>query len=67
MPDAERKLARIEAYIAGRAGSFVAERFVAGVVARARRLSAFALRGTPRDDLQPRLRTLVHRRTVIIA
>ena len=67
LPDAERRLSRIEAYIADRGGSAVAERFVADVVARARRLSAFALRGTPRDDLQPGLRTVVHRRTVTIA
>lgn len=67
LPDAERNLSAIEAYIAERAGSFVAERFVARVVARAERLSAFPLRGTPRDDLQIGLRTVVHRRTVIIA
>jgi toxin ParE1/3/4 len=67
LPDAERRLAGIEAYIADRAGSVVAERFVAGIVARAQRLSAFAFRGTPRDDLQPGLRTVVHRRTVTIA
>ena len=60
-------MARIEAYIADRGGAAVAERFVAGIVARAQRLSTFALRGTPRDDLQPGLRTVVDRRTVTIA
>ncbi len=67
LPDAERRLSAIEAYIAERAGSLVAERFVAQVIARAERLSAFPLRGTPRDDLQIGLRTVVHRRTVTIA
>ena len=65
--DAEVKLATIEAYIAEQAGSSVAQRFVAGVIGRSQRLSIFPLRGTPRDDLQPGLRTVVHRRTVTIA
>ncbi len=67
LPDAERRLAGIEAYIGERAGSSVADRYVAGIVARAERLAAFPLRGTPRDDLQPGLRTIVHRKTVTIA
>ena len=67
LPDEERRLADIETYIAERAGSSVAERFVEGVIARAQRLSAFPLRGTPRDDLQAGLRTVIHRRIVTIA
>lgn len=67
LPDAEQRLSAIEAYLTERAGSLVAERFVAGVIARAERLSAFPLRGTPRDDLQIGLRTVVHRRKVTVA
>lgn len=67
LPDAERRLAGIEAYIAANAGDAVADRFIAGVIARANRLTAFPLRGSPRDDLQSGLRTVVHRRRVTIA
>lgn len=57
----------IERYIAERASSVVAERFVTALVERALKLDRFPLRGTPRDDLQPGLRTIVYRRTVTIA
>ena len=67
LPHAERRLGAIEDFIAERAGSRVAERFVMGVVERASGLASFPHRGTPRDDLQTGLRTMVHRKTVTIA
>lgn len=67
LPHAERRLGAIEDYIAEHSSWAVAERFVAALVQRTLKLETFPLRGTPRDDLQPGLRTVVHRRTVTIA
>lgn len=67
LPDAERRLGAIEAFIAERSSPAIAERFVASIVDRALKLDSFPSRGTPRDDLMSGLRTIVHRRTVTIA
>lgn len=67
LPDAERRLGAIEAYIAERSSTAIAERFVAALVRAALKLEGFPHRGTPRDDLMSGLRTIVHRRTVTIA
>jgi toxin ParE1/3/4 len=67
LPHAERRLGAIEAYIAGRSSPAIAERFVASIVQRALKLESFPSRGTPRNDLLNGLRTIIHRRTVIIA
>jgi plasmid stabilization system protein ParE len=67
LPHAERRLGVIEAYIAERSSTAVAERFVAAVVHAALKLESFPHRGTPREDLMSGLRTIVHRRTVTIA
>jgi toxin ParE1/3/4 len=67
LPHAERRLGAIGAYLAERASTAIAERFVAALIERALKLDSFPLRGTPRDHLMPGLRTIVHRRTVIIA
>lgn len=66
LPRAEGRLAAIEAYIAERASQAIAQRFVASLVNQALKLDSFPFRGTPRDDLMPGLRTIVHRQTVTI-
>ena len=41
--------------------------FVDGIVKQCDSLVRFPLRGTPRDDLRPDIRTTVYRRRVVIA
>ena len=66
-PRAERQLDEIYAFIADRAGEATADRFVGRIVALCQGLSTFPLRGTPRDDIVPGLRTTGFRRRVLIA
>ncbi len=53
--------------IAGKTSPTIAEQFTSEIVAQCERLDRFPLRGAPRDDLRPGLRTLSFRRRVTIA
>lgn len=67
LPNAERRLDAIEAFIAERSSQAIAERFVSALMDRALKLDSFPFRGTPRNELMSGLRTIVYRRTVTIA
>jgi len=67
LPHAERRLDVIEAYIAEHSSPAIAERFVAALTRRVLHLETFPFRGTPRNDVEPGLRTIVYRRTVTVA
>ena len=66
-PRAERQLAKLYADIAEASGEARAEAYVGAIVARCLSLATFPERGTKRDDIRPRLRTLGHARSATIA
>lgn len=64
---ARDQLAGIEAYIAEHSTPEIATRYVDAVVEKIAGLDVFPFRGTPRDGLRPGVRTIVFRRSVVIA
>lgn len=56
------QLNAIRQWILKHAGEQVADRLVDSILARCETLSRFPLRGTPRFELYPGLRTIPHRR-----
>lgn len=66
-PEARAQLDALFQYIAHEASPDIAWRFTDAIVDRCESLSDYALRGTPRDDIRPGLRTLPFRRRVTIA
>jgi toxin ParE1/3/4 len=66
-PEARAQLDALYAYIARQASPDTAWRFTDAIVDRCESLCDYALRGTPRDDIRPGLRTLPFRRRVTIA
>jgi toxin ParE1/3/4 len=66
-PRAERQLALLYQTIADDGGEARADKYVGKIVAACEALSAFPERGTKRDDLRPRLRTMGYRKSVTIA
>lgn len=63
---ARRDLANIFEYISGRAGPVVAERFTAKLYQYCAGLALTPERGTKRDEIRPRLRTIGYRRRATI-
>ena len=63
---AERQLQQIEAYIAKEANASVASAYVTALLDRCQSLSEFPMRGTPRDDVRPGLRSIPFRRRATI-
>jgi toxin ParE1/3/4 len=66
-PEAEEQLAELYRYIEGNATADVALRYTTVVVEYCEGLATFPLRGTPRDDIRPGLRTTSYRRRTEIA
>lgn len=66
-PEAEAQLLALFRYIAGEASPKIAERYLGTVVELCEKLESFPLRGTPRDDIRPGLRTIAFRRRVTVA
>jgi toxin ParE1/3/4 len=66
-PEAEEQLAQLYRYIAENANADVALRYTNAVVEYCEGLATFPLRGTPRDDIRPGLRTTSYRRRTEIA
>lgn len=66
-PEAESQLLTLYRYLAAVASPDIARRFTEGIVDHCTSLAAFPLRGTPRDDIRPGLRTTPYRRRVTIA
>ncbi len=66
-PEARDQLGAIYDYIADAASDDIALRFTDGVIGRLDTLAEYPRIGTPRDDLQPGLRTFAHRHRVTIA
>ncbi|PKP90634.1 MAG: plasmid stabilization protein [Alphaproteobacteria bacterium HGW-Alphaproteobacteria-16] len=64
---ARDQLAAIEAYIVEHATLEIATRYVEAILEKIAGLDAYPFRGTPRDDLRPGVRTIVFRRSVLIA
>jgi toxin ParE1/3/4 len=66
-PAAERQLDKLHRYIAKRSSEFVADGYIARIVAFCCKLEQFPLRGTQRDDLLEGLRTIgFERRATIV-
>src|SRR5688572_23295389 len=65
-PRARDHLNRIYDYVAEHAGPLIARRFTSQIEERCARLDRFPMRGTPRDDIRPGLRTITHRRRTVI-
>lgn len=63
---AKEQLLDLYRYVAAEAGPHVALSFVQRIEGQCARLDVFPLRGTPRDDLMPGLRTLSFERRVVI-
>jgi toxin ParE1/3/4 len=66
-PEAEAQLLALFRYIAREASPKIAERYLGAVVEHCEKLESFPLRGTPRDDIRPGLRTIAFRRRITIA
>lgn len=66
-PSAEADLFALYDYIAAAAGTHVAGGYIARIEAACMQLANFPKRGTARDDLAPRLRTIGFERRVTIA
>ena len=54
-------------YIAGEASPDIADSYVGAIIEHCEKLEMFPLRGTPRDDIRPGLRTTTFKRRVTIA
>lgn len=65
-PRARRQLIELQAYIAAQASERIAENYVGALMRRCHALEFFPNRGTPRDDLEPGLRTLSFKRRATI-
>lgn len=63
---AQAQLLDLYRYIARESGPYIALSFVRRIEDQCERLETFPLRGTPRDDLAPGLRTLSFERRVVI-
>ncbi|MCP3728909.1 type II toxin-antitoxin system RelE/ParE family toxin [Sphingomonas sp. MG17] len=63
---AQAQLLDLYRYVASEADPHVAYRFAQRIKAQCEKLGTFPLRGTPRDDLMPGLRTLSFERRVVI-
>ena len=66
-PEARDQLNQIEEFIAHEASPAIAARYVEAIFGRCESLAQFPLRGTPRHDLRPGIRTIPFRRRVTIA
>ena len=66
-PETEAQLLSLYRYIAGEASPDIAEHYIGAIIERCEKLEAFPLRGTPRDDIRPGLRTIPFKRRVVIA
>ncbi len=64
--DASADLYQIELYVAAQSSSPVARRFTDALIGRCEALREFPHRGRPRDDLAPGVRTISHRRRVLV-
>lgn len=65
--EAKAQLANIYRYIALEASPAIADSFTGALVDQCEALNRFPLRGTPRNDVRPGLRTIAFRRRVTIA
>jgi len=61
-PEAEEQLAELYRYIEENATAAVALSYTSSVVEYCEGLATFPLRGTPRDDVRPGLRTTAYKR-----
>jgi toxin ParE1/3/4 len=66
-PEAETQLAALYDFIADAVSPDIAENYTGAIVDQCEALARFPLRGTPRDDVRPGLRTISFRRRVTIA
>jgi toxin ParE1/3/4 len=66
-PEAEEHLAELYRYIEENATAAVALSYTSSVVEYCEGLGTFPLRGTPRDDVRPGLRTTAYKRRTEIA
>ena len=66
-PEAEEQLADLYSYIEENASAAVALSYTSSVVEYCEGLATFPLRGTPRDDVRPGLRTTAYKRRTEIA
>src|SRR5262249_45520430 len=66
-PEAEEQLAELYRYIEENATADVALRYTSAIVEYCEGLGTFPLRGTPRDDIRPGLRTTSYKRRTEIA
>lgn len=65
-PTAKRHLEAIRDWITRQADAETADRIVDGIVDRCDRLRDFPRRGTPRAEVRPDMRTIVHRKRYTI-
>jgi toxin ParE1/3/4 len=64
--DASADLHQIELYIASQSSLAVAHRFREALIERCEALGEFPDRGRPRDDWAPGIRTINHRKRVLV-
>jgi|TARA_A100001391_G_scaffold179861_1_gene145020 toxin ParE1/3/4 len=66
-PEADADLADLYSYLAFEASPQIAYRYVGELLDICESLSHYPDRGLPRFDMRPGLRTLIHKRRVVIA
>ena len=65
--EAEAQILNLQQQIAQASSPAIALRFAGNIVDQCEKLCVFPLRGTPRDDIRPGVRTIAFRRRVVIA
>jgi toxin ParE1/3/4 len=66
-PEAEAQLVALYFHLAAAASPEIAGSFIEAIVEQCENLRTFPIRGTPRDEVRPGLRTVGFRRRVTIA
>jgi len=66
-PEAADQLEELHAFISKAATSAIASNDLDAIVGYCEGLAVFPIRGTPREDIRPRLRTVAYKKRVVIA
>lgn len=66
-PEAADQLEELHAFVSMAATSGIASDYLEAIVGYCEGLAVFPIRGTPREDIRPGLRTVAYKKRVIIA
>jgi plasmid stabilization system protein ParE len=66
-PEAEHQIVSLHDYLAIEASPRIASRYIESILDFCRELTSFPMRGVPREDIRPKLRTVSFRKRVLVA